>query len=52
MNTFQMATSRSYTKCLKVLNIYAGWNPATCIWNKQSPRGVLEERSSEKLIKT
>ena len=41
-----MATSLSYTKCLKsafeIVIVYAGWNPATCAWHKLSPRGVLQ----------
>ena len=40
-----MATSLWYTKCLKsnceIVIVYAGWNPATCPWNKQPPRGAL-----------
>ena len=32
-----MATSRSYTKCLKstceIVIVYAGWYPATCTWD-------------------
>ena len=40
-----MATSLSYTKCLKsafeIVIVYAGWNPATCAWHNLSPRGVL-----------
>ena len=35
-----MATSRFCTKCLKRTRgrtmVYAGWNPVTCAWNKQS----------------
>ena len=40
-----MATSPSYTKCWKstcrVVISYAGWYPAICTGNKQSPRGDL-----------
>ena len=50
-----MATCRSYTKWLKSICemaiVYTGWNPATCTWNKQSPRGVLSKRCSEKFLK-
>ena len=35
-----MATSLSYTKCLKstceIVIVYADWNPAPCTWDKLS----------------
>ena len=50
-----MATPHSYTKCLKsnceIVVVYAGWDPATCTWNKQSSRGVQKNQCSKKPFK-